>query len=110
MKKTVRSRAEEADRESPEQQEAGIRHVQEEVIPPVKDFSGLQGFWLVDRESGQRLSVMVWANEAASQAGMKAIMEERAKNPDRERPTPTSVQRFEVYGVVGSSPTFEEES
>src|SRR5262249_38053099 len=48
------------------------------------------------------LSVMVWADEAAYQAGMQAIQAERAKQPDRERPTPTAIQRFEIYAAMSS--------
>jgi hypothetical protein len=88
--------------EAPDQLEAGIRHVEEEVIPPLETSAGLQGYWLVNRDMGRRLSVMVWANEAASQVGMQAVQAERAKYLDRERPTPTSVQRFEVYATAGA--------
>jgi len=86
--------------ETPEQLDAGIHHVVEEVIPPLQASLGLHGYWLVNRETGTRLSVMVWADEAAYQAGMQAIQAERAKQPNRERPTPTAVQRFEVYAAV----------
>lgn len=87
--------------ETPEQLDAGIRHVKEDVIPPLEGVAGLHGYWLVNRDSGTRLTVMVWADEAASQAGMNAIQAERARHPERERPTPTSIQRFEVYAAVG---------
>jgi hypothetical protein len=55
--------------ESADEVEAGIKHVEEEVLPALKDADGLTGFWLVDRESGKRLSVMVWDSEEAAAAG-----------------------------------------
>ena len=88
--------------ESADEVEAGIKHVEEEVLPALKDADGLTGFWLVDRESGKRLSVMVWDSEEAAAAGMAAIEARRAElgNADAPRPTPSSVNRMEVYGSV----------
>ena len=64
--------------ESADEVEAGIKHVEEEVLPALKDADGLTGFWLVDRENGKRLSVMVWDSEEAAAAGMAAIEARRA--------------------------------
>lgn len=89
--------------ESPEVVSAGIAHVKEEVIPALTDADGLHGWWLVDRDAGRRLSVMVWDSEEQYDACMAPVQVERAKNPDRHRPAPTSVQRFEVYGSIPGS-------
>ena len=88
--------------ESADEVEAGIRHVEQEVLPALKDAGGLTGLWLVDRESGKRLSVMVWESEEAAAAGMAAIEAKRAElgNAHGPRPKPSSVDRMEVYGAV----------
>jgi len=86
------------DGESAEDVSAGMGHVRDEVIPPLTSAPGLSGWWLVNHESGQRLTVLVCEDDEKLQAGMVQVAEARAKDPDRRRPTPTSVTRFEVYG------------
>jgi hypothetical protein len=86
--------------ESPEQLEAGIEHVREDVVPVLADAKGVVGLWVVDRERGKRLSIMVWDSDEAYQAGLKALAEWRAQGPDHPRPTPTSVEQFELYARV----------
>ena len=62
-------------KETGEELEEGIRHVIEEVVPSIRSSAGLQaGFWVVDREGGQRLSIMVWDDAEAMTAAMPAVM------------------------------------
>ena len=87
--------------ETAEDTEAGIAHVQDEVIPALKEAQGLVGLWLVDRDRHRRLTVMVWDSEEHYSEGMAAVQARRAAAPERRRPAPASVQRYEVYGSIG---------
>jgi len=92
------------DNESAEDLTAGIEHVNDEVIPALAQAGGLNGWWLADRQAGRRMTLMVWDTQEQYDAAMARIQQERAKNPGRHRPAPSSVARFEVYGsVTGAS-------
>jgi len=87
--------------ETAEDTGAGVAHVQDEVIPALKEAQGLVGLWLVDRDRHRRLTVMVWDSEEHYSEGMAAVQARRAAAPERRRPAPASVQRYEVYGSIG---------
>jgi hypothetical protein len=91
------------DSESPEDLAAGIEHVTDEVVPAFAQTGGLHGWWLVDRDRGRRLTVLVCDNQEQFDAGIARVQEIRAKDPDRHRPAPSSVARFEVYGSVNGA-------
>lgn len=83
--------------DAPDDLEAGIAHVLDEVVPATDASEGADGLWLVDRESGERLSVMLFADEAAAEAMFARVAERRAAAPARVRPKPVSSARYEVY-------------
>ena len=87
--------------DGPQDLEDGISHVQEEVIPAAESTPGVAGFWLVDRESGERLSVMVFEDESSAEKLFAAVGEARAADPDRNRPSPVGSKRYDVYGSTG---------
>lgn len=88
--------------ETPEQVDAGIAHVLDDVIPALEHAPGLTGVWLADRANGKRLSIMVWESEAAASAAM-AEVQKRIATSKHTRPTPASVEKFDVYAIVGAA-------
>ena len=83
--------------DSPGDLEDGISHVIDEVVPLARAASGARGVWLVDRETGERLSVLVFESEYDANALFSAVGERRAADPDRNRPAPVSSTRYEIY-------------
>lgn len=83
----------------------GIRHVREEVVPALAGADGLvSGYWVVDRDAGRRLSVMVWRDGDAVSSAMPAVIAQiaaaRAAAGLGQQAAPTSTARYEVFASL----------
>jgi len=71
------------------QLDEGVRHVKEEVVPSVRVAAGLKtGYWVIDREQGQRLSILVW--ESADAMSVRYAISDRGDHPSVGRARPQS--------------------
>jgi hypothetical protein len=92
--------------ETAEQLEEGMRHVREEVVPAIRGAKGVRaGFWVVDRGSGKRLSLIVWDDAEAAAAAMPGViasikrLREESGRTEPQR-SPDHSERFEVFAQV----------
>ena len=83
--------------DAPADLEDGIAHVVDEVVPLARGQAGVRGLWLVDRSTGERLSVMVFDDEDAATALFAEVGKIREADPERNRPSPVGSTRYEIY-------------
>jgi hypothetical protein len=92
--------------ETAEQLEEGMRHVREEVVPSIRGAKGVRaGYWVVDRGSGKRLSLIIWDDAEAASAAMPGViasikrLREESGRMEPQR-SPDHSERFEVFAQL----------
>jgi hypothetical protein len=69
------------DGESAQETAAGVEHVQEEVLPAFEQSQGVRGWWLVDKEAGRRMTVLVCDSDDHLQAAMARVKKPAPRIP-----------------------------
>ena len=85
---------------SPEDNDAGIAHVLDEVVPAAQQTPGMRGLWLVSPDRTRRMTVLVCDDEVQRNAFFGRVRERVEQAPDRHRPAPAGVEQWEVYAVA----------
>lgn len=82
---------------SPEQIAAGIKTIEEQVIPSAKKLGGFKGgYWLVDRATGKGFGVTLFDSESALHASEDAAAQLRSQAGQTTGVKITGVERYEV--------------
>ena len=83
----------------PEQLDAAIKLVNETIAPAAKRLQGFKtGYWLIDRATGNGLSVTMFENEAALHASEDDAAQLRSRASSLAKIT--AVERYEVVAEV----------
>lgn len=81
----------------PEKIDDATRHVQENLLPELRQMDGFEGFIaLGDRQSGKVLGVVLWESEEALRASEEAASRLRGGTADATGATVADVDRYEV--------------
>jgi heme-degrading monooxygenase HmoA len=82
---------------SPQDLDASIADVREQVVPACERIPGFEGMvLLVDRSSGKSVGITFWESEAALTASEQRAGEIRGSSAQRQNERIVSVERFEV--------------
>lgn len=84
-------------RGSADEIDEGIRHFRENVLPRARQLDGYEGaYLLVDRQSGESVSVTLWDSEEAMRASEEAADRIRGDAAQATGAEIASVKRYEV--------------
>ena len=90
---------------SPAQIEAGIKDINERVIPAAKKLAGFKGgYWLLDRQSGKGFSVTLFESESALRASEDAAAQLRSGVAQTSGAKITGVEQYEVVAQAVLAP------
>ena len=75
----------------------GIRNIKENVVPNAKKLAGFKnGYWLVDRKTGEGFGVTFFESEEALQSSEEAAKKMREQAASTVGNQITGVERYEV--------------
>ena len=81
----------------PGQIDQGLAYDLENILPKVNQIDGFEGlYYLVDRESGNALSMTLWESEQTMRASEEEANRLRTESAESASATVESVQRYEV--------------
>ena len=93
---------------TPEQYEAGLRIVTDDLLPWARESTGFCGaIGLVDRESGKALLLTLWSDEAARAKSATAADRLSSLAADASGARREALENFDVslFDLVGGAPT-----
>jgi hypothetical protein len=89
---------------APDKMDDATRHLQEQVLPQLRQMDGFEGFVAFgDRQSGKLLGVAFWESEEALQATEEKVSSVRSGAADAVGGTVAGVEQYEV--VVFEAPS-----
>ena len=91
-------------RGDPEQIDEGLNYARENILPRVQQVDGFEGvYYLVNRESGNALTITLWESEEAMRASEEEANRLRSESADAASATVENVERYEVAISPGQS-------
>ena len=86
-------------RSSPERVNEMSRHIREQIIPKAKSLAGFKtGYWLINRKTGNGLTVTFWESEEAERASQSDAAKVREQAQKALGLQVVSVEAYEVIG------------
>ena len=90
---------------SPEQLDESTRQATEQIVPAARRLAGFQGVLsLIDRATGESITITLWQDEDAMRASEEAANRLRASGSEAAGGSVVSVERYEVAFSEMNSP------
>ena len=84
-------------RGDPAQIDEGLNHARENILPRVQQVDGFEGvYYLVDRESGNALTITLWESEEAMRGSEEEANRLRSESAEASSAMVENVERYEV--------------
>src|SRR5918997_3862533 len=81
----------------PDQIDEGIRYAQENIVPTLQEVEGFEGVYLlVERQSGEVLTITLWESEEAMRASEEEANQLPSEHRGEWRQEDLGVERYEV--------------